>query len=309
MTYIIFIILYLILIILYYHLTRKIYLFNIEQPIISCPQIIEFNNNAHLGDHIFNTYYFNFLQDFIETNNISIHYYIEEEYHDQVKEFIKSKNVKIFNFELIGINLSILNLNYKNNYFNTFIEDYFKKSKLVYNKFYLKFFNETTTRYLKFCYSNKNLIMTDFLYDNQKLLIEYDNLDNKYKDIDVLIINSIPRTFQVIVDINKWNKFILNLVENNLKIVTTMKVLNHKYIIPSTTDDNLSVFKIAAISTHAKYIIAINTGPASGLFNVYTFNYTQKIYLFDERVTFDFNKIIHVNDLNDIDINKIINFV
>ena len=70
-------------------------------------------------------------------------------------------------------------------------------------------------------------------------------------------------------------------------------------------DDNLSLFNIAAISTYSKIIIAINTGPASVLFNEYTLNYTRRIYLFDYNITYSYDKVININNINEININEL----
>ena len=295
------IILIIILIIVIILLYLEIYLFDSNKYIFENKCIININiyNTLHLGDHIYNTYYFNFIQDYIEKNKIKINYHIDSMYHDQVKEFITSKNIKILDLKYIGLNMSILNLSYNNNYFYHFIIDYINRSKLIYDKFYLKLFNETSEK-LGF-----PIKMNEFIYTNEQLLIQYNKLDQKYKDIDILVINSIPRTSQIIVDINEWNEFINKLVENKFKVVTTLKVPN----ITCTLDDNLSVFNIGAISTHAKIIIAINTGPTASIFNNYTLGYTKQIYIFDDRVTFTHEKVIHVDKLSDIKIDQLKKFI
>ena len=65
----------------------------------------------------------------------------------------------------------------------------------------------------------------------------------------------------------------LNLYNEKFKIVTTFKVND----VPCTLDDKLSIFKIGAISTHSKIIIAINTGPFTSILNIYTLNNIKKI--------------------------------
>ena len=57
-------------------------------------------------------YFFNKLKDYLETNNIHILYYLNEQYINQVSEFIISKNIHIFPINIKkGIDLWIENKN------------------------------------------------------------------------------------------------------------------------------------------------------------------------------------------------------
>ena len=290
------IILLIILIIFYYKLELFLINYNIKNK-----NIINLNQtHGHLGDNIFNFYYFNNIKNYIEKNNIIINYYVKKEYHDQLKEFNTSKNIIIHDYKDIGLNVHICNIIFNNNfYINYLYSNLLNNSKINYDIFYLKFFNELSKK-LKIPY-----FMNEFIYKNNNLLIEYEKLNDKYKNIDILIINSMPLSTQFDFNINDWNKFIYKLHDNKFKIVTTLKVKN----INCTLDDNLKLFKIGAISTHAKIIIAINTGPTSTIFNEYTLNYTKKIYLFDNRVTFTMPIITHLDNINQINIEELKNII
>jgi hypothetical protein len=50
--------------------------------------------------------------------------------------------------------------------------------------------------------------------------------------------------------------------------------------IPSANKDGLSLQQIGAISTHARYIIGIDTGALTGCFNTYTKKYVKKWIIF-----------------------------
>jgi hypothetical protein len=258
--------------------------------------IVDVYSKGHLGDHIYIIYYFNSIKSYLENNGILINYYIFEEYHNQVKEFIQLKNITILNYKIKGLNVHNININYTYNYFYFAVENIIKKRKRIdFIVMYINYFNETSKK-LKF-----NIKLEDFPINNdERLLIEYDRLNDKYKNIDILIINSIPRSGQYNLQINKWNKYIKKL-NKYFKIVTTYKIGN----ILCTLDDNLSVFKIGALSIHSKVAIAINTGPTASLFNKYTLNNIKKIYLFDYFVTFGFTKIKHLNDINLITIDEL----
>jgi hypothetical protein len=257
---------------------------------------IEFYCKNHLGDSIFNTYFLNFISPYAEKNNIIIKYYCNKDYHNQIQEFINSKNVILMDYQMKGLNLNNLNINYNYNYYNCQIKDrLFNNSKLIHDIHYINLFNEIL---INIKYPIK---MNEFKYTNTKLLESYNNLPEKYKNLDIFIINSIPNGGQYYTNLDNWDPYI-NELNEEFKIATTKKIKSN---ILCTMDDNLSVFKIAAISTHAKILIAINTGPMAGCFNSYTLNYANKIYLFDWNVTYSFKNIINTKKINDININEI----
>jgi hypothetical protein len=75
--------------------------------------------------------------------------------------------------------------------------------KLIkFNEFYLKYFNEISPKL------NFPIKITEFCYKNDNLIIEYNKLNEKYKNIDILIINSIPLSYQYNFNITDWNNFI-----------------------------------------------------------------------------------------------------
>jgi hypothetical protein len=57
--------------------------------------IYNFHNIYHLGDNIFNMIFFKIIKDYIIDNNITIHYYCQPNYINQVSEFNDIKNVII----------------------------------------------------------------------------------------------------------------------------------------------------------------------------------------------------------------------
>jgi hypothetical protein len=262
--------------------------------------IINLYSNNHLGDCVYDSFYFNNIQNFIEEENIIINYFIKKEYHKQIREFILSNNIILHNYDKIGLNLSITNLNYWNNmYINSFIDNIFNYSKLIYDKHYIKFYNETSSKL------NIPIKMNNFIYRNKNLITTYNNLDNKYKDIEILIINSLPLSGQYNFDKKTWDDIIINL-DSKYKIVTTLNVNNN---IQCTMSDNLSLFQIAAISIKSKLIIGINTGPMAGIFNEYTLNNCKKIYLLDNKVTYSYPIIDNIKDISKINFDEINNLI
>jgi len=253
----------------------------------------------HLGDHIFNVFLFNKLKKYIEINNITLEYYANKKYHKEIADFKNSENVKIYDFKPIGYHLNIYNLWNKTTY--NFTINFIEGTKISYDNLYKELYN-------KCLFDLEIPIRFDNFYNiDESLLTDYDNLDNKYKNIDILIINSLPLSNQLNVNEKEWDNFVIEL-DKKYKIVTTKKVKD----ITCTWDDKLTIKKIAAISTKAKVIIAINTGPTSGIFNIYTLNNCKKIYIFDNRVSYtNIEQLENLDNLKEINLeklNKIINF-
>jgi hypothetical protein len=236
---------------------------------------IHMYNEHHLGDCIFACIYFQNIQKYIEENNIHIFYYVHQDYIHEVKEFIFSKNIHLQNLDnKQGFDSWIGNTMMKTEMIKVFTNKdshLVKNNKVMLNDFLVEFFNEVSEKHQIPCR------LHSYQYMSPALLDTYYDLPSQYKNIDILIINSEPGSHQYNYDENTWNRRILQLNEK-YNIVTTKKVDSVK----CTRDHDLSIFKIAAISTRAKVIISINTGPLTGIFNVYTLNHVKKIYCFDK---------------------------
>jgi len=240
---------------------------------------------AHLGDHIMNTFLFNKLKRYIENNGIIIEYYCNNKYHKEVIDFKNSKNIKIYDFKPIGYHLNGIN------FWNSEVYNGTKS----YDELYKKIFNK--------CCKDIGIpyIMDNFYNEDDSLIIDYNNLKDIYKNIDILIINSLPLSNQYFLDITEWDNLVIYL-NKKYNIVTTRKV---KYI-PCTLDDQLTIKKIAAISTKSKVIIGINTGPSTAIFNNFTLNYCKKIYMFDINNKYTtIPQLENVELINEIDLKKI----
>ena len=85
-------------------------------------------------------------------------------------------------------------------------------------------------------------------------------------------------------------------MDKKYKIITSEKVEG----INCTCDDKLTVKDIAALSTRAKNIIAINSGVVPGLFNSETLNNIENIYYFDNLNTYRHSKFIKKGDLDEL---------
>jgi GR25 family glycosyltransferase involved in LPS biosynthesis len=242
------------------------------------------SENTRLGDALFCMIYFFNIKDYLETNNIQINFYIRSNFLNDIKEFT-SKNINFLDIDKkpsenitdfwVGNSHEGLNLNELNP---------------------TKCWSIFLTHVLSYIGKTINLPpIKEFSYMDPTLLEIYNNLDNKYKNVDILIINGKPTSNQLNYKEDEWNIFCkkLSLLYN---IVTTDKIDDIK----CTRDDNLSAKKIAALSTNVKYIIGINTGPIVGCFNTYTLSNVKKWYVFDNATQYTIPNFIMNKPFNDI---------
>jgi hypothetical protein len=144
-----------------------------------------------------------------------------------------------------------------------------------------------------------------FTYTDEDLLIRYEMLDEKYKNIDVLILNSEPLSGQYNYNKNEWDNYII-LLNKKYKIATTTKVNDN---ILCTMDDNLTVKNIAAISTNVKVVIAINSGVVPGLLNYYTLTNIKKFYTFDDRCFYSYPNFVRKQKIANISFKELDNYI
>jgi hypothetical protein len=161
------------------------------------------------------------------------------------------------------------------------------------NIYYVAFFNEVLQK-LRIPFT-----FTTLEYTDPELLRRYDDVNkkhqNKYDELDILIINSTALSGQYCRNDAEWNPLILKLNET-YRIATTEKVPGVK----CTWDDRLTIKDIAAISTKTKKIIAVNSGVVPGLFNTHTLNNVEVIYTFSYNDCYEHPKIISGTNINDM---------
>ena len=247
-------------------------------------------NDFHLGDNVFNMIFFHIIKKYIEDNNMKIYYYCNDCYLKQIREFIPTKNIYVSSIKFkppFSIQLWI-----NNNFFN-YTHDKQKKP-CNYNKYYISFFNNVIYKL------NLNIKINNFFYNDHNLIERYELLDDKYKKIDILILNSLPLSNQYNYVKNDWDDYI-NSIKNLFKICTTTKIND----ILCTEDDNLTIKNIASISTNSKIIIAVNSGVLPGLLNEITLKNAKKIYIFDKNNYYSYPNFVNKTNINQITINEL----
>ena len=257
--------------------------------------VYHLHNNYGLGDSVFNFIFFYQLQNYIETNNIHIYYYAKKEYLSQLKEFITSKNIFLHSLEDQPNNS--IHLWIANNFFGCSI--FSEKLPVNFNYFYQVFFNKVLN------ILNIHLSINTLLYVDNNLIDRYNNISDKYKKFDILILNSQPMSFQYKYNKNEWDTYIINLVNHGYNVLTTTKVFD----LICTVDDNLTIKDIAALSTRAKIIIAINSGVVPGLLNNITLLKVKHVYIFDDHVYYSYPNFENKKFINDITFDELNTYI
>ena len=282
-------------------MSKKILIKKTDFELIKCTQnIINFHKNKiyhihnsyNLGDSVFNFILFYQIKNYIEQNNIKIFYYAKKEYLPQLKEFLCSPNIFLSFLELKPP--SSIELWINNDFFE--YKHVEQVMPICFNLYYKTFFNNVLKKlYIAFKIDR-------FFYEDDNLITRFDNIPDKYKNFDILIINSQPLSGQYNYNKSEWDNYIINL-SNNFKILTTTKVEN----ILCTTDNNLTIKDIAALSTKAKVIIAINSGVVPGLLNIYTLQNVKHFYTFDTRCYYSYPNFKYTKLITDISIDELKN--
>ena len=260
-------------------------------------------NQYHLGDNIFNFILFYNIKKYIEKRNIFIDYYCKPNYIHQVSQFNCSNNIRIKNIDE-GLPERAIELWQNNQDIGFTFHDIHHKGenknfkRVNYNLYYKLFFNKFLKK-INFRYKISKLC-----YNDHDLIHRYDALDPKYKNIDLLILNSEPFSQQYNYNKDIWDGMI-RLYNHKYKLVTTTKVDG----INCTTDNNLTVKDIAALSTKVKVIIAVNSGVVPGLLNEYTLSNVKQVYTFDNRCFYSFPKFQVKEDVREISINELNNYI
>jgi len=122
------------------------------------------------------------------------------------------------------------------------------------------------------------------LYQKEPYLEDiYNKLDPKFKDLDILMINAEPQSKQVIFHKDLFERMCIDL-SKKYKVAITSPIEDDNTI-PCTFKDKLMLQDIGAISTHAKYIIGVHSGPVTPCFTDATKKSVKKWILFADNGT------------------------
>ncbi len=207
----------------------------------------------HIGDSILNLRYILHIYDEIKTNK-HINYYLKSEYIPQLQDWVENTSIQLRPLEEKPENsfemwMATNKLPLDNMSFEPFMKQLYFQFKERFN-------------IVKPLDTPENTMY----FPDKTLKKRYEELPEKYKNIDVLVINGACRSEQCDNEGYKkqWPE-VCRYLHSKYKIATTEKIED----IPCTRDDNLTLKDIAAISTHAKYIVGTHTGPTTGCYNSY----------------------------------------
>jgi len=234
--------------------------------------IIEFYNEAHLGD---NVYHLNFLRKLVHLTDDNFVYYVKSDYLDEL-------NKHILGYE-DSISLRSLNER-RSTAINAWIGEiyYQHPNKFMYDKFYIDWFNYLTNKIY-----NKDM--------NIDMYSDYLLLSAKVPGYDILVVNSIPYSGQF----EKQTELLDDVIKKLSKryhIITTKKVDD----IECTLDKELSLLDIGVLSVNSNNIIAIDTGPHSVCINKWTMQNVNSWIVAHNTNSFSFNNIRHARNLNEL---------
>ena len=229
------------------------------------PKTFYFYNRMHYGDNILNLKFFYVNTKLLKEKGIQIHYYYDSVYIKDVKELERYVDPAVVHLHPLSEKPESAIELWMNNKINNI---YWSNTGKYFNEFYKQILSYIGLADLKIDTS---------LYQKEDYLLDlYEKLDPKFKDIDVFLLNNEPASGQFDFDKTTLDALANRLLSKKLKVVVLKPVGD----IPSTNADGLSLQDIGAISTHAKYIIGINTGALTPCFNSYTKNYVKKWIIF-----------------------------
>ena len=141
--------------------------------------------------------------------------------------------------------------------------------------------------------------ITALFYDDASLLGRYKKLSNEFKDVDILFINAEPKSSQYQYNKLEWDTFAIQLAAAGYKVVCTTPIETAPAI-SCTMQSGLSVKDIGAISTHAKYVIAVNSGPIIPCLNIFSICNVKSWFVFDTTVSYAWPSIRMCRELSEI---------
>ena len=237
---------------------------------------IKHHCSANLGDCVFHLLYL--IECVKKYNNLSYIFYVREYINQkyisyleniippEFKDRIRIKQVSQKPADSLEIWLATPD----QGNFNRKIRD--SLGRVSYNKIYYHWFNHIS-KIDGITSPFKNL--GDFVFD---LNTDHIHIDKKYQNLDVLIINSDPKSGQYHYEKDFFEEFIHDSCKGkNVAITQPLE----KSDILCTQKDDLDLMQIAKISKTAKQVVAVNTGPIILCLNNETLTNIQKIDYLD----------------------------
>ena len=241
-------------------------------------KIVHFHCRFHYGDNIANLKFFYNIAAKLKENNIMIYYYYDNNQNKNANEFERYVDNDTLTLRLLAerpsdsvelwMGMDIDGVGHGD------FDVYFPK-------FYMRILTVLNMQ-------NQGIDVS--LYQKEDYLLDiYNKLDNKYKDLDILVLNSQPHSGQFA----SYNTDTMNAMCR--KLATKYRIATSSPAddsIPCTMSDGLAIQDIGAISTHAKYVVAVFSGPLTACFNKYSKDHVKKwIFLLSNPI-----KLVEINN-------------
>ena len=252
-----------------------------------------FYNKYHYGDSILNLKFFYNISDHLRKYNITIHYYYNENYiknRDELERYVNKDTMFLHTIDEKperAIELWLAH-NQAGKKANASFDEYFEG---VYK------------RLLNYMGIGHIGIETSLYQKEEYLLKIYDKLPDRFKNAEILFINAAPQSAQFAYNKKRADEIAVEL-SKQYRIVTTSPVNEQ---IPCTFTAGLKLQDIGAVSTHARYIIGVNSGPLIPCLNYYTKQSVKKwIFVSKENFTqIPYRRIYNYSRLKEITISEI----
>lgn len=240
-----------------------------------------FHNRYHIGDNLLNLKYFLYLSPILKARNITIFYYYDTSwpynkpetlraYMDPDVVTLRPLHEKPHNSVELWMGNRINGIHYTNT--ETYYDLFYKRIVS-----YLNIVNPS--------------LSTSLWIDEPFLLRIYDTLEPQYKNVDILILNTVGHSGQCD-DTSPLTQLARHL-SKRFTLVTVDPIAG----IPSA--HTLSLQQIGAISTHAKYIISSCSGPQIPCYNKYARDHVKKWFFITSGIHFAFNSIRYQHTVMD----------
>ena len=252
------------------------------------PKVFHFYNEYHYGDNIMNLKFFYNIAAHLLKSTIKIHYYYNDDYIKDINELMQYVDPKTLILHTLKDKPANAIQLWSGNPIKE-VEDY--NWEQYYNVFYKNILKQI----------GLDNIDTSLFQNEPYLLDRYKKLDQKFKDLDILIINGKPQSGQFDDPSGKLDALSIQL-SKKYKIAITTPIAGSNIPCTFTQSPKLTMCDIGAISTHAKCIIAIFTGPITACMNSYTKAHVKKWFILtNPPFKFDSIPYIRIPDSNSLD--------
>lgn len=236
-----------------------------------------FHNRFHIGDNLLNLKFFLYLTPILKARNITIYYYYNTTWPYNKKETLRA---------YIDPGVVILRSLHEKpqNSVELWMGNSIHRVHCTNTEKYYDLFYKRIMSYLNIV---NPFLSTSLWIDEPFLLRIYDTLEPQYKNIDILILNTVGHSGQC-----NDNKSL-----NNLTIYLSKRfnIVTADPIEGITSANTLSLQQIGAISTRAKYIISTCSGPQIPCHNKYTKDYVKKWFFITSGVHFRYPSIDYIH--------------